>query len=196
MEDDTNDAYGTGDPIDINQVEYMNAVNDANRDWLTKEEAEIFIGRNSWFYLDKWSAHRGTRLKGWNWAAFFFSIFWMSYRRMYIEVLFLLLIVMAASTIVVVAVRIPGVSIDDRLLSSLLRLFGGMLGSLVGVYGNALYRNKALRVFRKTAHLGNVERCMALHAKGGVRIGGIICGTWMLAALFVAMAVLDVIMKA
>ena len=57
----------------------IRTVDAANRNWLTKEEAEAFIGDNSSFYLGKWGSHLDSSFKGWNWAAMFFSIEWMAF---------------------------------------------------------------------------------------------------------------------
>ena len=202
MEDDTNDAYdtsgiggasgigGTGGTGDMYQTRRPNDVNDPNRDWLTKEEVEIFVGNNSWYYLDKWRNHSETMFKGWNWAAFNFSFFWMFYRRMYAETFLVLLISVVAAVSLGSMLVLLGVVGDGMAPFTIFLLFVGMCAGLAGSYGNTLYRNKALRVFRKFAYLDNVEQCMALHARGGVRVSGIIGCLSMLAAFFVFIALL------
>ncbi len=54
---------------------------------LEKRNEELlisFVGRNSDYYLEKWNSIKSTKnIFTWNWSAFFFHIFWFSYRKMY-----------------------------------------------------------------------------------------------------------------
>lgn len=139
-----------------------------NRQGLTKEEAEAFIGNNAYFYMEEWREHGGKTLKGWNWAAFFLGIEWMAYRKMYVE---------AVLTFLAVSVT----SIALNLLLGLLGLpwgLGKALGDLfrlvLGILGNLLYRNKALRSVRKTGALDEPSRLSYLKSKGGTSAIGVV----------------------
>lgn len=52
---------------------------------LTQDQVRAFVGPNPDYYLERW--HRvqpeGSRALGWNWPAFFLTISWLLYRRMY-----------------------------------------------------------------------------------------------------------------
>jgi len=155
----------------------------AYRDWLTKEEAETYIGQNSPFYLDKWKTHSESRFKGWNWAAFFFGIQWMTYRRMYIEALLYYLLTVVVGIIIGLILGVFGIRIDGSLLRSILQLF-------VGIFGNAIYRNKALRVLRKSGYLDETGRLLVMQTKGGVSVVGVIVGVLLQVAIAVLLGFL------
>lgn len=124
------------------------------RDWMTREEAEAFIGDNSDFYMGKWKSHSSTALKGWNWAAAIFGIEWMAYRKMYWETA-LFFAISAVLTFVLVLIGLDG------------DLWGDTFRILIGVFGNALYRKKALRTLRKADTEEDSERLKTLARKGG-----------------------------
>ena len=134
-----------------------------NRTWLTKIEAATFIGDNSSFYLDKWQTHSGSKLKGWNWVSFFFGIQWMIYRKMYAEAIVYFLFTVVVSIFISMTLKLN----FDETYGTILRT---ILQIPVAVFGNALYRNKALRILRKTIHLSEPERLAVLQTKGGVSI--------------------------
>ena len=139
-----------------------------NRQGLTKEEAEAFIGNNAYFYMEKWREHGGKTLKGWNWAAFLIGIEWMAYRKMYVEAVLAFLAVSAASIVLNLLLGLFGVSWG----------FGKALGDLfrlvLGILGNLLYRNKALRSVRKTGVLDEPSRLSYLKSKGGTSVIGVV----------------------
>lgn len=131
------------------------------RDWLTKEEEEAFIGPNTSFYTEKWRLHSSHTLKGWNWAAMFFSIEWMVYRKMYTQAV---LMYLATTAVLLLFMRID-------LPSALIR---DVFRTIVGVVGNALYRRKALRVVQKNIALPDQERLQVLQNKGGTSVAGVL----------------------
>lgn len=120
------------------------------RDWMTREEAEAFVGKNASFYMDKWKSHSDTALKGFNWAAAIFGFEWMAYRKMYLEALLYFIIVNVA------ALFLNG------------DFWGDCFRLLIGVFGNALYRNKALRTLHKIDIQNESERLEELSHRGGV----------------------------
>jgi hypothetical protein len=137
------------------------------RDWLTKSEAEAFIGKNNIYYLDKWKSHPDTYLKGWNWAAAIFSIEWMAYRRMYVEAATFFIIVSAVSVITGFVFSVLYIDVNGKILGDAFRIMAGILG-------NAMYRYKALRVLHKTNELVDSERLLKLQEKGGISILGLV----------------------
>lgn len=54
---------------------------------MTREERDIyrlFVGKNSDYYVQRWEEMSTTGKKiSWNWAGFFFGLFWLAYRKMY-----------------------------------------------------------------------------------------------------------------
>lgn len=139
----------------------------SNRDWLTKEEAEAFLGKNSSFYLNNWKSYSDSRLKGWNWAAMLVSLEWMAYRRMYLEAFLYFVITGFVSICVSLLLAGLGIRFEGRLLGDAFRL-------LIGALGNAIYRKKALRMLHKTGGMNDTQRIEFLRSKGGVSIVGVI----------------------
>lgn len=136
----------------------INSVDDVNRDWLTREEAEAFIGGNSSYYLEKWGSRHNSTLKGWNWAAAIFGIEWMAYRKMYLEAFLLYAFFMVAVLVIGSMFWVLRISFEIEILNLPLAIFSGL-------FGNLMYRKKALRVLRKTLHFP----CDAIgSAAGGV----------------------------
>jgi len=139
------------------------------RDWLTKDEADAFIGNNSPYYLDKWKTHSNSPRKGWNWAAVFFGIAWMAYRKMYLEAILSSILFMLISFGIEVILGAFQMSLNEQFYPVAFQIFAGG-------FGNVLYRNKALRILRKTMDLNEKKRLDFLRAKGGVSIvGSVIC---------------------
>ena len=143
-------------------------IQDANRDWLNKEEAEAFIGQGSYFYLHKWGSHSDNKLKGWNWAAMFLGVTWLAYRRMYREAFLYTLIILVVTFCIDFLLLI---SLSFQLPNEITRQFTYLF---FGICGNAIYRKKAIRVFRESRHMNHTERIACLQQNGGVSIGGAI----------------------
>ncbi len=137
------------------------------RDWLTKDEAEAFVGKNNSYYLETWESHPNSTFKGWNWAAMFFGIEWMAYRKMYLEALlyyFILLLISIYLSLMFTALKI---GFDGKIVSDTFRV-------LVGLFGNALYRKKALRTLYKTKEMSDLDRIKFLRTRGDVSVIGVV----------------------
>lgn len=138
----------------------------ANRNWLTRDEAIAYIGKNSEYYLEKWGRHQKSFYKGWNWAAALFRIEWMAYRKMYVE-----------AVLVLIAVMVLGIAIDGLLRFLNIRLPEGLftlaIQVLIGFFANGLYRMKALRTLQKTRHMDAPQRLSYLSKKGGTSLVGL-----------------------
>ena len=52
---------------------------------ITEQEFKSFLGEKADYFLDKWKESSATRGMGdgFNWAAFFLTGLWLSYRKMY-----------------------------------------------------------------------------------------------------------------
>ena len=52
---------------------------------VSEEELQAFIGPNRDYYLDRWEDRDGDRqgVRKFHWAAFFFSLPWLLYRKLY-----------------------------------------------------------------------------------------------------------------
>ena len=142
----------------------------ANRDYLFKEEAEAFIGDMSSYYFEKWETHRYSTT-GWNWAAFLLGVVWLVYRRMYVEIylIFVILIGIYVNGGLLFGFDFLGKAILYLLPYSLL-----FIPTLLGVFGNALYRQKGLRILNEIKSFDESERITLLRDKGGINIVGAI----------------------
>jgi hypothetical protein len=85
-------------------------------------------------YYDKYAENRWA--PQWNWAAFFFPLFWFTYRRMYL----LALVYFALETLPIFLLVDRGGDISKLMPVYILILMLRLLVSIgIGIYGNALY---------------------------------------------------------
>ncbi|WP_171051761.1 DUF2628 domain-containing protein [Alteribacter natronophilus] len=95
-----------------------------------KEELDAFVGKNQSYYFDRWEqSDDPSRTAGWNWAAFFLSVFWLGYRKMY----GLMILVMAVNYFLPFFVR-------SELLVFVLLI---SISIFLGLRGNAIYYRHA-----------------------------------------------------
>jgi len=118
----------------------------------------LFIGEKKQnYYIRKWS----KGLNSWNWAAFFFSLFWLGYRKMYNPIILILGIYLVIDLIVTI------LGIDDTVLNSYLGL---AVGVTFGITGNNTYRLHAIKRIRKMME-SNPTNPELLHDKIQLRGG-------------------------
>ncbi|MBE5994599.1 MAG: DUF2628 domain-containing protein [Paenibacillaceae bacterium] len=118
-----------------------------------ERKAELFVGDNYVYYEKQW---RGRMIQqnfsSWNWAAFFFPLYWLVYRKMYLEgVIFGLISLLGAI--------IPGI--------------GLIMHILVGIYANSYYRKMELKVLAQTTQLTEWEAIQYIKKHGGTNVLGI-----------------------
>ncbi|WP_349674842.1 DUF2628 domain-containing protein [Lacrimispora sp.] len=132
-----------------------------------ERKAELFVGENYGYYEKQW---RGRMMQqnfsSWNWAAFFFPLYWLVYRKMYLEG-FLFGVITLFTPI------IPG--------------SGLILHILVGVYANSYYRKKELKVLAQTPQLTEWEAIQYIKKHGGTNVLGIFIA--LLITVFLAFSV-------
>lgn len=162
-----------------------------NRSGLTRDEAEAFVGTNTAYYLEKWRTNPNSSYKGWNWAAMFFGVEWMAWRRMYRELAILLPCYLVASVIAGALAWLAGIEegMLGELLSSVLRI-------LLGVFGNTLYRNKALHSIRQTGGMDETGRLAYMRRQGGTSAAGVVVVVIIELALVLLPVVIAVVLSA
>ena len=111
----------------------------------TKEELQTFIQRRLYYYIPRWEQFDPSLKKikpgTFNWVAFFFTVYWMAYRKMYLytAIIFIVLCVISAIITNVFITQQSQVDMNDiltwKLFCSLIVMF------LFGRYGNCLYKN-------------------------------------------------------
>ncbi len=128
-------------------------------------ELQAIVGPRATYYLKQW--HGISKRKA-NWAAFFWSCLWLSYRRMY------------GLAAVVYAILLVEVALEDPVLSllgyaemprALDRAITFVPGVICGAMGNHWYRAHVEKVVAVTRTLGlpEEEHLKELSRKGGTR---------------------------
>ena len=96
-----------------------------------EERMRAFVGPNADYYLRKWGdMDRGGSKASWNWAAFLLNVYWLAYRKMWLQTAIFFVVLVALVALIVMS----GVPI----LFSQVLLLGLAVG--LGIGGNALYR--------------------------------------------------------
>lgn len=125
-------------------------------------EQHKVVQRNTSYYDLKWgSVNDPGKENTWNWIAFFFTTFWLAYRKMY-KPFFILLGIEAISTIPSYIIDIP-----------LWVIFGYyvIISFIVGWYGNRWYYNHTLSLIKESHKLSESQQESYLKTKGGTHIG-------------------------
>ena len=118
-------------------------------DW----SAEIFVGNNYEYYKNKWrDKPERQEFASWNWSAFLFPVYWLAYRKMYLEAFLYELISLFAMII-------PG--------------SGLVLHIVVGIYANSYYRKKGLRIILPTSGITDGEAGVYINKHGGTSVLGL-----------------------
>lgn len=115
-------------------------------DWST----ELFVGNNYEYYKNKWrDKPERQSFSSWNWPAFLFPVYWLAYRKMYLEA-FLYVVISLFSVI------IPGSGLIIRIL--------------VGIFANSYYRKKGMKIIVQTSGMtaGEAEQYISRH--GGTSV--------------------------
>lgn len=107
--------------------------------------AEMFAGNNHGYYQDKWRGKAPYQtFADWNWPAFLGSVYWLAYRKMYLE------------------------AVIGAVLTLILPF--GVIQVLIGIFGNSMYRSKAIREIRKSLDLPWDEAKEYIERRGGTNL--------------------------
>lgn len=134
---------------------------------ISNKEIKAFVGRNNEYYLEKWQSRENSMYKGWNFAAMFFSIEWMAYRKMYIEALVCFLVMWLMAVIVGFILEALDIRLNSNITRDAFRVF-------VGAIANALYHRKVMRAINKVSGVNETKRIDILKRDGGVSANGLI----------------------
>lgn len=130
-------------------------------DNISRDEFAAFIGNyNTDYYLEHIDKMKNNnRFLSWNWPCFFFSSYWLLYRKLY--ALAITLIVFNLCFSLLFNSRIP-------------ILFMLLIRILLAIYANALYLNNSYRKIKaiKTtiSNLSTTQYINRLHKKGGINL--------------------------
>ena len=158
---------------------------------LTKEEITAFVGKNADYYYKRWAPLiEGQDWTGFNWAPFFFSGFWLPYRKMY-QTAF------GFYGCIFLATVIEEISSDhgtpqNQTLWHILRLTAAII---CGAYGNRWYFNHAKDVIAqvRSKQLPDNVFMNELSKRGGTSI---VAGVGFFVVFAVALSAIAFLMRA
>lgn len=168
----------------------------ADHSFLASEDVSQFVGKNTAYYQGAWTqaalkagslstllqlnrpAAIRNRTAGWNWAAFFFSIGWLIYRKMYVWALGLLAAVFAIGAI-------------EEFTGKDLRAVYLTVFVMAAYYGNAWYLGHTYKrvseIQKATSDAG--ARKLLLGNAGGTNLVGSALGYLATALIVIALSV-------
>jgi hypothetical protein len=119
---------------------------------------EKAIGPKADWYIERWKAMeaKGSAMS-WNWPACLANMFWFAYRKMWLP-MFGVIVVMIALSLVGAAPAL----LKASWLASIAVTF------VTGTFGNHLYKKHILKLIADTSHLGRPAQLEALESRGGV----------------------------
>jgi len=131
---------------------------DNSSDYLNTDEMNLFISKKTEYYNEKFNQIIKTgNKKTWNWAAFFFNILWLLYRKMYIQCGIMLLISLVVS----------GISSSIPFLGLILS-WGVSIG--FGMYANSIYLDHINKKLNEINSMGYEPKEGMIRKKGGTNI--------------------------
>lgn len=139
-----------------------------------EEELILFVDQNSDYYKRKWEkADQKKNGASFNAGAFFFTFFWLGYRKMYKTVFFISLAFLAVDAFL----YIIGYQYHlDSFIDPIDRAIGTATSVSLGFYGNMLYKKhaekKVLEIHDSTSH--SSDRVMQLKKQGGRAFSGVL----------------------
>lgn len=120
----------------------------------SEEELDLFISKNQMFYLEKFNQITKTGdKKTWNWAAFLTGIYWMLYRKMYLQ----------AGICFVAAPILSCIPVVGWILS-----IGLWIG--IGIYANSIYLDHINKKFRDINCADSSYRQILISKYGGTNM--------------------------
>jgi Protein of unknown function (DUF2628) len=127
---------------------------DAGATGLSEDEIRAFVGKNADYYLDRWPAkgEQYARARGFNWAAFLLSAFWMPYRKMY-RVTWLMFGMVAAYSVIGEFAIARGVA-TEKSLEPVSRVVSIGFSIFCGAFANGWYLAHAQREAARIRLLG------------------------------------------
>jgi Protein of unknown function (DUF2628) len=131
-------------------------------EFISFEEQHKVVQKNTSYYDLKWkSVKNPAKENTWNWLAFFFTTFWLAYRKMY-KLFFILVLIELLWAVPFYLVDMPAwVDIPFIIIISL----------IVGLNGNRWYFKHTSHVLEQAKSLSESQQDSFLQTKGGTHIG-------------------------
>ena len=154
---------------------------------ITRQEMQAYVVKNGQYYWRAWSRMQERRRSyaGFNVVAFLFSVLWMGYRRLYVEI--------AVATAAVIASNVASSLLERYVLPTDMSRSVDLALSLAygvafGAVGNMLYLRRArLAIAAARADEPDSKARMALLARrGGTSGAGVLVGVAAIVAVTIA----------
>ncbi len=138
-----------------------------------------YFGKSSDYYAERYEKISAGETVIFNSYAFFLGFFWLAYRKMYVELVGIMLVVAIMDTLLLFVLEIDNPSLD-RILNI---IWAGIMGS----FANYFYIRKAKRVVEtaKNTYTNTSDQLDYLEKEGGVSyIGPVIVGVFSIILIF------------
>lgn len=182
-------------PLHTTQINQAAAteIDDTPEDVIFEEDMRLFVGHNSAYYDRKWQKAEEKNGVSFNFAAFFLSMLWLGYRKMYKFVLYIALLFLAIDLVLYLIgyeYNVSGIDPIDRGI-------GIGVATMLGLYGNHLYKKETEKRVQSIQNTTTTtgEKELQLKKKGGKIWYGpilaflIIIGVYVIPSLFIPMNV-------
>ena len=163
---------------------------DEEIDGIPVKDLALYVGQNTHYFLPKFKemATRGKNA-GWNWAAFFLNAYYFFYRKMWLPgILFAVfsillyipnVILMYSDLLLNLGFAVPfsnNFLMAMNSLSNIFYILSLVLNLLAAIFANYLYKRKVFHDVDalRTSHGEQQDYSIALTAKGGVSLKGVI----------------------
>lgn len=138
---------------------------------------ESFVGEKYDWYATKWQKDLS-----WNWAAFFLSVCWLGYRKMY-KVMFLLFGFFVSLDVIMRIVWPYYPPVIDNII-------GGMVALFFGIKGNALYKKRVEQIVEQIQSIPEERRETTVKKEGGTSTAGVFLALGLLVLYMIFVVVL------
>ncbi|WP_176215242.1 DUF2628 domain-containing protein [Cytobacillus gottheilii] len=146
------------------------------------EKLKAFVGHDRYedYYKGKWQKEYS-----WNWVAFFFTVPWLGYRKMFGQIF-------AIVALYLITDFIFYLTADEDTIDLLGAIIGLIVSFIYGFLGNKMYKNKAEKTITHISKLNYSEddELNEISKKGGASSGGIFTSIGIYILYFLASLVL------
>ncbi|MFC0300893.1 DUF2628 domain-containing protein [Virgibacillus soli] len=138
-----------------------------------EEDVRLFVGKKADLYEIKWEKASKKNGLSFNFAAFFFSLFWLGYRKMYKPIIFILLGFLGIDILLYFLGYEYSMDLRADPIDYAIQIG---VSVLLGLYGNALYEKRVQQQVKLIRHMkpNQIDRETLYKENGGTSWLGII----------------------
>lgn len=184
--------YNEYKPFRQNEAAHTSYADDDYIDGISANDYAAVVGNKADYYVPRFRRIAVGGNGGWNWAAFFFSPYWLIYRKMYVGGFLLLALNLFETVLTAVVMNVMNITDPQQLYDSLYNMMYNPTGSaqlfyllsiwiisviifvidiLVAIFGNKLYQQHCANVIRKARTRVPDLSAPELTGIGGTTIG-------------------------